>query len=188
MAPFIVSDKVQGQNISEDRKIIFGLRCGPLSYDIQSLIHEMAHFVEIDEKRMFKYAWGLKLPEKYVLGRRCIEPTTNQPTMRELRVGAIQMNILEWLGENGYIHYDRYAYDWQSKYVTELYSLDEAIANFIRSMDFMPDWYMIPGKTKEARTLWMTRKLKRFMKTYTIEWFLKRWGQRCEIVRQKHRK
>lgn len=186
MAPFIVSDDVQGQKISNDGKIVFGLRCASISYDLVVLIHEIAHFVEIDEKRMFKHMWGLKVPEKWLFGQWCIEPVTNQATMRELRVGAIQMNIFEWLGEKGFVEYKRNLFgDYECHHKTNMYSLEESIENFVDSMKYMPDWYLIPGKGDEKRKVWLTAKLKKFMKVYTIEWFLRRWEQRCEIVKRK---
>lgn len=188
MAPFIISDKVEGQAIADDSKLILGLRCGPLGFDIKSLIHEIAHFVEIDEKRMFLKGWGLNVPRKFIFNQYCVDPRTNQATMRELRVGAIQMNILLWLNEKGYTTFDSFPQDYCAEYVTDLFSLDNEIQNFVKSMNWMPDWLMIPGKGDDGRKLWMTNKIKKFMKVYTIEWFLKRWENRCKLAKQKFSK
>jgi hypothetical protein len=81
-------------------KIYIGAKAGP-SCSITNLIHEMCHFVEIDDIRMREDGWGLKVPEVFIFNRMCIEPNTCQMTLRELRVWCLQYAIHHSFGISG---------------------------------------------------------------------------------------
>lgn len=74
---------------------IFGMAAGP-SRSVTHLLHEICHFVEIDEARMCSPMWGLRFPREQSFvsfnGYRStwFEPKTTQATERELRVFAMQ--------------------------------------------------------------------------------------------------
>lgn len=60
------SEKLEGQRIDNDGNVWVGSRSGP-KFHVQSLLHEMCHFVEIDRKRCYAYGWGLQVPEIFIL-------------------------------------------------------------------------------------------------------------------------
>lgn len=61
-------------------KFYIGDRAG-LQVHIGNLLHEIAHFIEIDDERCFKDDWGLIYPQ---------QPKTFQAVQREARVWGIQ--------------------------------------------------------------------------------------------------
>lgn len=90
------SREIEGNNTSEGRMVL-GMRAGP-SASIGSLLHEMAHLVEIDDARCHRHAWGLEVTQVEVLGEIYTEPRTFQCSIRELRVTAIQKVLSDHLG------------------------------------------------------------------------------------------
>lgn len=88
-APLTYSSKVEGNHVIDGR-LVLGMRAGPEVKKI-NLLHEMAHFIEIDDARCMVYGWGLKVPETYIPGHRPFyDPQTFQAGAREIRVSAIQ--------------------------------------------------------------------------------------------------
>jgi hypothetical protein len=128
------------------------------------LAHEMAHFVEINERRCSTYNWGLKVPRVVVLGQECVEPRTTQIIERELRVHAFQFNLLEKLG-----------------------LLDDELLNWVVKslIGGTVDYYRIPGKTEEARIRWGLRMLARYRKTHTYGRFEFEWWRRNEVLKAR---
>lgn len=90
---------VEGQRV-RDGKILFGLRSGPVRHSLSALLHEMAHFIEIDESRMLEDGWGLIAPEEWLPGHPypICEPVTDRMLEREIRVVAIQSYLHEFSG------------------------------------------------------------------------------------------
>ena len=88
---------ISGQDV-RDGTLILGTRCGFKNLEVNSLIHELAHLVEIDYARVFKPAWGFKFPEDF--------PETTQGTRREIRTIAIQKRIYEILGKDDWSEED----------------------------------------------------------------------------------
>lgn len=93
--PIKYKEKFEGQGIDDDRYIL-GLMAGP-SCELQNLIHEMCHLVEIDKKRLIKKpksSWGLSLGKYWQIGTQWgYEPQTDQSVQREMRVWAYQHAI-----------------------------------------------------------------------------------------------
>ncbi len=158
--------------------IFIGPWAGPEA-SLSNLVHEMSHFVEIDEERMDKPAWGLTRPEIWVVDRYCCEPRTTQMTMRELRVLAFQANVLEYLGS------------------------PVSITKLVSPTTFMADFYLLPKEdgstawgdardkslgyqeTQKSQLRWCANKVTELRKTHTLELFLSEWKRRNEILLQR---
>jgi len=111
-----IDENLTGNCVYDDGMVL-GKMAGP-SRSTANLFHEMAHFIEIDDRRCLKTAWGLKVPSIYIGGRTCYEPETFQASEREMRVIAIQKIIADHLGKRCQLR------------------------SFARALDFMPDYYM----------------------------------------------
>lgn len=70
--------------------MLLGMGAGPTHGDPGVLLHEMAHFVEIDDARCLVWGWGLRVPTVEVAGRMCEQPTSFACCLREVRVMALQ--------------------------------------------------------------------------------------------------
>lgn len=141
---------------------------------VSFLTHEMAHFVEIDDKRALKDGWGLKLPEVLVLGNFYPEPLTCQATQRELRVMAYEENLLN--------HYGFSLADCNSGY--------SSAADMVASTcTFLPDWHRVPGKSQEARGEWIKRRFLAHLKRakYGFSAFRKEWDRKVALLQKKKR-
>lgn len=89
----------EGQRVI-DNKVILGTRLGPETNCLQGVAHEMAHLLEIDNKRMIKSGWGFKYGKKIqIMGQVFHEPLTYQASLRECRTFAFEMLIYEIIGQ-----------------------------------------------------------------------------------------
>lgn len=148
-----------------DRRLCFGVWAGPKA-ETSNLLHEMAHFVEIDEARMNITGWGLKLPNRrYTKGLYdgC-EPKTMQITAREIRVMALQHNLHEHLGIP----------TWRDQVV--------------QLLRWLPDAHNVPGASKEAHNRWIMAQYDRLIKSeaYSFSRFNVEWKRRNEILRKRY--
>lgn len=93
VAPIEIDEEVEGQSAFENR-IKIGCRAGP-SMCLSNLVHEICHFIEIDQRRMSKHGWGLKFGKQvYIPGYPVFyEMNSIQAIEREVRVWAMQMNF-----------------------------------------------------------------------------------------------
>lgn len=93
VAPIEIDEEIQGQSVDENR-IKIGCRAGP-SMCLSNLVHEICHFIEIDQKRMHKHGWGLRYGKRiYIPGYPIFyEMNSIQAIEREARVWAMQMNF-----------------------------------------------------------------------------------------------
>lgn len=130
------------------RCFAFGGAAGP-DISADNIFHELAHAVEFgpDEftKRASPFGFVFKNNRVEVLGQSYVEPQTWQSTAREVRTMAIQLHLLRTAGYKG----DTVA--WAKEH--------------LRSMAYMTDWYMVPGKTEEKRNAFL---LKEFLKAYEL--------------------
>jgi hypothetical protein len=140
---------------------------------VEHLLHEFGHFIETEEHRFFKDEYGLKLREVEVLGRMYVEPSTAQPTLREIRV----MGIQAVLG----IHFGC------------PYNIRETLAPLVR---FMPDWcptychFNLSVAETEHLTLQqresalfdkVTAEIEKEMQKHTVENLFAEFRRRCQI-------
>lgn len=95
--PLSYSESVEGNSVRDSGEMILGLRSGP-EVCVSALVHEMAHFIEIDDSRAFSTGWGLEFRIVEIMGHSCCEPTTCQGLLREVRVCAIQMQLSSHFG------------------------------------------------------------------------------------------
>ncbi len=169
--------KSPAQRIDEAGRVVLGPWAGPEA-TISNLVHEMSHFVEIDEPRMTEFGWGLTVPEIYVAGRLCLEPTTCQATERELRVIAYQANVLEYLG------------------------FPRSTRDLVNALDWMPDWCFVPiedGSSafgddrthklsypdiEKSQKRWCAKQVEALRSTFTLERFIAEWKRRNELLKR----
>lgn len=97
--PLEIELSLEGQKVEEGR-VIIGCRAGP-EENISNVLHEFAHFIEIDEERCNKDGWGLKYGKWIDNPCRLSgyapagwhEFSTNKHIKREIRVWAFQVNL-----------------------------------------------------------------------------------------------
>lgn len=82
------SEDVEGNEI-ENGKLILGMRAYT-DVSVDNLLHEMSHFVEIDDDRCGMLGWGLRVARICVMGTWCTNIQTFQACEREIRVHGIQ--------------------------------------------------------------------------------------------------
>lgn len=166
------------QSIDAEDRVVLGPWAGPEA-TISNLVHEMSHFVEIDERRMTAYGWGLHVPEIHIAGRVCLEPQTRQATERELRVIAFQANILEYLG------------------------FPRSVRDLVAPLDWMPDFVFVPiedGSSaygddrthklsyeaiQKSQKRWCAKQVEVLRETFTAERFLSEWKRRNAVLKQR---
>lgn len=90
----ISTKKYKEGNYVVNNTMYFSSWAGP-DASMWNVIHEMAHFVEIDDARCHRSGWGFVWPEKEIFGQIVCEPKTAQDIQRECRTFAIQIHILE---------------------------------------------------------------------------------------------
>ena len=79
--PFTISRNSEGYKYhSKYNRMVFGCRAGP-DTSIENLMHEIAHFIEIDYPRALSPGWGFTLPEEYVIDRFCYILSTDRHIM-----------------------------------------------------------------------------------------------------------
>ncbi len=175
-----VSVSMQGQRVHDNGAVILGTKAGP-GYSLSNLVHEMAHFVEIDEGRMAEPGWGLRVPEQWAYNRMCFEPTTCQATVREIRVMAFQLNILEYLGWPG----------------------DEN--DLINALQFMPDTAFVPLETGvsaygddtpempyqdtlKSQQRWRVNECRKYRRQNTADLFCTEWKRRNQLLKERRKR
>ena len=167
---------VQGNRI-EDGRMILGMRAGPEVGDVDSLLHEMGHFIEIDDARCTSYGWGLDVRMAYFPGHPpCHDPQTFQACEREIRVTAIQQALATHFNNafDDYFH-AKLIWDWVPgscyipkdglpKFGDQSISLDDRIkARCDRIVEFI---------TQEAEK-------------WSIEKIRTEWNRKCKIHDQR---
>ena len=167
LAPFFeghaikFSTGLNGNRVGSDGTVYIG---DGTFHSKSMLAHEMAHFVEIDQRRCGMYGWGLRVPEKFVFDRFCAVPQTTQMAERETRVIAFQTNLLEKLG---------------------LFT-EEGLVTTIRAVEgFSPDWWLIPAKSDKGRLQWLRRQVNKYRKVNTFELFEAEWWRRSEVLKAR---
>lgn len=166
------------QSIDHEGNVVLGPWTGPEAL-ISNLVHEMCHFVEIDERRMNVFGWGLDVPEIYIAGHRCLEPQTCQATKRELRVMAFQANVLEYIG------------------------FPRSVRTLVRPLDWMPDFVFVPiedgssaygedrthklsyAEITKSQLRWCAKEVEALRETFTTERFLSEWKRRNDVLKQR---
>lgn len=171
------TQRIEYQN-KRPKQLVLGAWAGPKQC-ITHLMHEMAHLVEIDDKRILKYGWGLKTPEEYIPGRYghfASMPVTYQPSLRECRVIAMQWQLQNYLG------------------------IEESPRDAISSLEYMPDWCNIPhlpynekytngAQVKESRLNFLERHMLQYaVEKYTFNFFMKEWIRKNDLLRNRLRR
>ena len=109
----IIGINEDGENHVKDGRLHLALWAGP-SADLFNLFHEMAHFIEIDNRRCHKPGWGLKTGKWVTIAGRYVSEGmfTNKAIEREIRCFAIQTHF--------HTHYGLTGEDETVKYMAEL--------------------------------------------------------------------
>lgn len=162
-------EQFETNKILDDGRVSLGWRVTWFSRGTDNLFHEMAHFVEIDERRMSQPSYGLKVPRVWIYDRFCSEPRTMQISARELRVFAYQHHIHEHYGIP----------TWRNK-ATDLLS-------------WLPDYHLIPGRgfrRNDTHTNWILAHYDRLVrsKKYQFQVFREEWDRRLVILAKRIKK
>ena len=150
------------EEYQNSKTIYLSTYAGPQSH-LSNLFHEMAHFVEIDQKRMTlaNSGWGFSYGKYWrILNSSGYECSTMASTLREMRVWAYQINLLK--------HFNIF---------TDIQDLTSA-ADFINSFMF------VPGKNKEERHNWIETEVEKMSREvrYSFDAFSMEWERRCKIL------
>lgn len=99
-SPFMEIERtLEGQRV-EDGVIYLGARTGPC-ISVDNILHELAHFIEIDEARMHLGGWGFKYGQTITIpGHGTWEEFhKDQHINREIRTWAIQWHLQRFIGK-----------------------------------------------------------------------------------------
>lgn len=154
----------------EDGVVKLGLLCGP-AYTWEALVHEMAHFIEIDEARMNRNAWGFRWPSKdgYPM-----DFQNSAHIERELRVFAISLHLFEYAGVRVDPNTMTRTLVWMDYW--SVYSEVDAIE--LSDLDLL-----LKGDTFQKKmTVWGTRKVREYYDNYNIDDLLHEWWRRNKIL------
>lgn len=129
LRPLRISMRKTGMDVLPDGTVRLGGRAGP-SVSAENVLHEVCHWVEIDEARMFARSFGLKFG-RWVdcpmgAGGGYFEQRTRQHIDREMRVWAFQFNLQKTLG------------------------FDTSMLDLVKPVTFMPDFFCWFSQNTEA--------------------------------------
>jgi len=179
---FVFRPGLQGQAIGPFGEVMLGDRSGPALNIPSALCHEMAHAVEIDDRRVQQWAWGLKVRQCVINFQSYDQPLTYQSTERELRVCAFQANLQTYLGMP-----------------------DSDIEYTAMALQYMSDWCMVPeadyihplarkksnSSFDQPRLTWVLDRLMELREKpeYQIEPFITEWNRKAELIasRMQHK-
>ena len=146
--------------------MVLGAKTGPISH-ISNLLHEMSHFVEIDDKRCLIEGWGLKFPTIYIDGKIYDQSNTCQGSIREFRVIAIQMKIAEHIGRSS---------DWSKS--------TSSVVKFLNDSCYLGKFFNLPERISHdtwAKIHCAQSYVKELASRYKIEDIWDEWQRKCEI-------
>lgn len=121
------------------KKYQFGATAGP-NIDIDNLFHEISHAIDFVlcsddiESRTLGGRYNFNVKMVAINGRFYEQVETDQCTMRECRVFAIQMKLRHMLGFKN--------------------SLENMASDYARLTVWLPDWFLIEGKDESERVNW----------------------------------
>lgn len=153
-------------------RLWLGMCAGTKEPKLSNLLHEMAHFIEIDDRRCGMYGWGLKLPRIVGTSRYGINYDsfkTDQHIRREIRVCAVQLNLAQHFA------------------ISDKELGLEYLAN---TLTLLPDTHTFclrdkrPLQIKLAESLVKAQKLARF----SADAALREWERKNEVLRRRYRR
>lgn len=154
--------------------VYLGLQCGPC-YTWEVLVHEMAHFIEINEKRMDQDAWGFKWPHDHE--GRPMNFDTSAHIERELRVHAISLHLFEYAGYRIDPEDLTESLHWMDYWA--VYAEVEAIP--IPEGEVLRSFKVFDRKMQ----IWGAQKVREYYKNYNIDDILAEWRRRNDILKKK---
>lgn len=151
----------------------FGAKTGP-SIGIDNLFHEMSHAVDfvlcgddIEHRSLGgRYTFNVKM--KSFNGKLYEQLETNQCTMRELRVFAIQIKFMHLVGFKN--------------------SLEFLAKDYSRLSVWLPDWFLVDGNSDPERIEWCRKKIIELYHQYDAQQILDAfqiWLDKIEIIQAK---
>lgn len=148
------------------------LRLGAHGMGVSMFAHEMAHLVEIADRRTTKRDFGLRYtrvvrlpPTRHSSGIYPV-PRTAQGVERECRVIAISVRILGAIG-----------------WTPEAQWID--MENTIGALRHLQDWYNVRGRTNEARREWCRRTVARALKQWPMERVRAEWWRKVVLITKR---
>ena len=174
--PFVRwEERVEG-NRPQEISLVLGCRAGP-SVETSNLLHEMAHFIEIDDDRCTLIGWGLRVPKIYIMGQVCDNTQTFQACAREIRTMAIQKVLHREFGVKfDDLYYAKLVYDWVTGYFAICEEYPE-LPNFGSEMDY--------HEIQKIHYERIARDIRERAEKHTIESLRQEWNRKCSIVQER---
>jgi hypothetical protein len=170
-----LNPKIEAQKVING-VVYLGLRCGPC-YTWEALVHEIAHFIEINEARMDQDGWGFKWPQDDPTNGFPQNFATSAHIERELRVHAIALHLFEWAGVNvdpedltSSLHFMDY---WS------IYAEIDQIA--LPTTKNLTHYKVFDRKMQ----IWGAIKVREYYKNYNIDDILAEWYRRNDLLTKK---
>lgn len=124
------------------RGYLFGARTGP-SVSVSALFHELGHAAQFGPEsfrtRATEAGYHFKQRRITIGSEVCIDPRTNQSTLRELETYAFQLHLMRAAGfkirDADFVEYSGML------------------------MKYMTDWYFVPGADEEERARWCAERI-----------------------------
>lgn len=154
----LIKESLEGSQVNDQNQLVLGCQAGPAK-DVDNLLHEMGHFIEINDQRILRTGWGLAYPEIEVCGQICREPRTTQAIERELRVFAIQKHLIEMVGLLVEPNYEK---------------------NKAQIIKWMNDFVLIP---EPDRFGWCEKKINEYYQGYTKDQLMNEWNRKKNLLK-----
>lgn len=162
---------MSGQQIKSG-VVLLGLKLAGV-FEVDALLHEMCHLIDIDDQRANKPAWGLKHGKYMAFGRGSWwEKKTSQAVYRELRVGAFQFNLGAYFGF--YEDFTKFSED----YANDLWNMPtDTVSIFLSEQGkiFSKDYFVIAVSDKLRE---MVNKPE-----YSFDAIQDEWERKMEVLR-----
>lgn len=150
--------KIEGQAVREST-LILGTSIGPEYGSLWGLAHEMAHLIEIDDKRALRPRWGFYYgPETQAFNGSFNTPTNFKASLREARTMAVQGKIHEMVG------------------------LDFELKKDMSALKLMHDFHLVPGKNEEERFEYLYQYSLEYFNTLSHNFILKEWERKNLLI------
>lgn len=168
-----------------DGRMVLGMRAGPVRNDPLTLLHEMAHFIEIDDARCTVDGWGLQVPYLSIPPYApCKNPQTFQAAAREIRVSAIQRVLAHHFGFEFDDYYGaKLIWDWVpgANFICTVFPEVPCFSAFERDDPNQPSY----REMVKLRCDRIAQAIADKAKKWTIDEIRAEWNRKCQIHEER---
>jgi hypothetical protein len=155
--------------------------------DLFNLVHEIAHMIEIDDRRCHNPNWGFKYGKTvYIPGHGDVNEgmVTNQAIEREIRVFGIQLHIHQAFGIE-IVHHEPNSWDDNDEHISRIHYM----AKLCEWMDgiwlYRPKDEMEWQEKKDATNAVIANRIREEFAKWSIEEILAEWDRKMAVLRAK---